>query len=230
MIQVAGAARQWQVVTKDSSQTIPPVDAAILTLPAPQLLQLQGEIKDLMSSSGIGKKLTAVTYSARFALALWFSPEKAAAVTACVPGAGMYVNRDSGLDVRFIAHDTAKRGVSVPHEEAGVSLVVHSSVTFGQVHVDADKEVGGEVLLQQVQGLLPSLPKPDEVKHHKWRYSQVTKPFEFDSAAAAGAVVLCADPLLILAGDSFTESNLDGCIRSAEAAVAAIDRSGLLTQ
>ena len=213
--------KAWKATTqKGAEQDLPAAHATVLTLPAPQLLQLQGDVQDMLQSSGVAAKLQAVQYSARFALALWFAPDKAAAVAAAVPGGGMYVDRESGLDVRFIAHDTAKRGADVPAAEAGISLVVHSSVSFGKTHVEESKEHGGAILLEQVKQLLPGLPEADEVKHHKWRYSQVMTPYTDESAAGGAAIVLCEDPLLILAGDSFSTSNMDGCISSAEAAVA----------
>lgn len=224
--------KAWQAVTqKGTEQQLPPARAAVLTLPAPQLLQLKGQVQSMLKDSGVADKLSAVQYSARFALALWFSPDKAAPVAAAVPGAGMYVDRDSGLDVRFIAHDSAKRSVDIPGAEAGVSLVVHSSVSFGQKHLEDSKEDGGALLLEQVKQLLPSLPEADEVKHHKWRYSQVMSAFASGTQAAgdtatSAAIVLCEDPLLILAGDSFTASNLDGCISSAEAAVSHLAKAG----
>ena len=115
--------RLWQASTQRDGQDVPPAQATVLTLPAPQLLQLQGDIHSMLAESGVASRLEQVQYSARFALGLWFAPEKAAAVAAAVPGAGMYVDRESGLDVRFIAHDSAKRGVRVPDEEKGVSVL-----------------------------------------------------------------------------------------------------------
>ena len=56
----------------------------------------------------------------------------------------------------------------------GSSLLVHTSVPYGIQHVEEDKETLKPILMEFLDGLLPNLPKPEFVKSHKWRYSQVS--------------------------------------------------------
>ena len=77
--------------------------------------------------------------------------------------------------------------------------------------------------------LYPTLPEPAETRIHRWRYSQVhhaakAKPGDLQEGARVcgqgeqvEAVVVCEKPLIVLAGDGFTESNFEGCYRSAAA-------------
>ena len=60
--------------------------------------------------------------------------------------------------------------------------------------------------------MFPNWPQPVEVKCQKWRYSQVTNSFE----GSPGCVVLNKEPLLLVGGDGFSNSNYDGCLVSAE--------------
>ncbi|XP_064924191.1 renalase isoform X5 [Columba livia] len=95
--------------------------------------------------------------------------------------------------------------------EVGPSVVVHTTVTFGSEHLDADPAEVQRLILHHLERLVPSLPKPASVKCQKWRYSQVTKAV----LNCPGQMILHTQPLLICGGDGFTHSNFDGCIDSA---------------
>ncbi|XP_071667690.1 renalase isoform X4 [Patagioenas fasciata] len=95
--------------------------------------------------------------------------------------------------------------------EVGPSVVVHTTVTFGSEHLDADPAEVQRLILHHLERLMPSLPKPASVKCQKWRYSQVTKAV----LNCPGHMILHTQPLLICGGDGFTHSNFDGCIDSA---------------
>ena len=66
-------------------------------------------------------------------------------------------------------------------------------------------------LLSQVMSVVPVLPTPDTVISHKWRYSQTESPYP----GSPGNSLLISQPPLIAAGDSFSHSNVDGCLISA---------------
>ena len=66
-------------------------------------------------------------------------------------------------------------------------------------------------LLSQAMSVVPVLPTPDSVICHKWRYSQTEVPYP----GSPGNSLLIARPPLIAAGDSFSHSNVDGCLISA---------------
>lgn len=58
----------------------------------------------------------------------------------------------------------------------GPSVAVHANAPFSIEHLEEDKDqVCSDIMLPSVLELLPELPKPDQVKNHKWRYSQVTE-------------------------------------------------------
>ncbi|XP_067155588.1 renalase isoform X3 [Apteryx mantelli] len=102
--------------------------------------------------------------------------------------------------------------------EIGPSVVVHTSVTFGHDHLDSDPAEVQQLILNHLESIVPSLPKPASIKCQKWRYSQVTKAVP----NCPGQMTLHTQPLLICGGDGFTHSNFDGCIDSAMSLVEAI--------
>lgn len=55
----------------------------------------------------------------------------------------------------------------------GPSVVVHTNVPFGMEHLEQDKNVMVPTILQHLRDVLPELPEPNEIKGHKWRFSQV---------------------------------------------------------
>lgn len=57
--------------------------------------------------------------------------------------------------------------------EIGPSVVVHTTVTFGSEHLDSDPAEVQELILNHLERIVPSLPKPASIKCQKWRYSQV---------------------------------------------------------
>ncbi|ELT99581.1 hypothetical protein CAPTEDRAFT_156960 [Capitella teleta] len=192
--------KTWDVCTLGGQKE--QFDCVLLTMPAPQILQLKGSIPSLLESQQVAQRLEAVSYSARFALGLFFSP----VVTINVPWSVKYVERDPVI--RYIAIDNKKRD-----SDQDVSMVVHTTVPFGLENIERDKDtICQEVVLPRLRELMPDLPTPVSVKNHKWRFSQVHHAYE----GKPGAVVLNEAPLLVIGGDSFTYSKLDGCVYSAE--------------
>ncbi|XP_072883463.1 renalase isoform X1 [Hemitrygon akajei] len=177
-------------------------DAVVLTIPAPQILQLQGDMKSFINESQ-RQKLETVRYSSRFALALFYE----AGTQIDVPWAAKYIVNNPCI--RFISIDNKKRCSEVP--EVGPSVVVHTTVQFGAESVHKSKEDVEPLILDQLQQILPGLPKSISTKCHKWRYSQV-----IDAVSnVPGQMTLNTQPLLVCGGDSFTHSNFDGCTESA---------------
>ncbi|CAG5135335.1 unnamed protein product [Candidula unifasciata] len=186
-------------------------DIVVLTLPVPQMLQLRGSLHDYVGNHpDVKKKLLDVTYSSRYALALFFPPQTDLKYPWCVK----YVSDNPC--VRYIAIDQARRGEVSPSQ--GLSLVVHTSVPYGLAHLEDDLNSVRDEILSHLSGILPELPTPLSVVPHRWRYSQVHQAYE----GTPGCVVLSRDPLIILAGDAFSKSTFDGCIDSAEAVLKAV--------
>ncbi|KAM6897546.1 renalase [Xenentodon cancila] len=200
----------WEVERKaGGSDTF---DAVVLTMPVPQILQLQGDVGKLLSVQQ-KQQLNVVSYSSRFALALFFSPD----VVLGFSWGARYVN-DSSC-VRYIAVDNRKRSADAPG--CGPSLVVHTSVPFGLEHLEQDKEVVQPIILEELQRLLPNLPQPISIKCQKWRYSQVLTSVP----DCPGHMTILDQPPLVCGGDAFSHSNFDGCVESALSVYGALKAS-----
>ncbi|NXF81219.1 RNLS Renalase, partial [Sclerurus mexicanus] len=199
---------KWEVSRKAG----PPeqFDVVILTIPVPQILQLQGDIVNIINESQ-KQRLECVSYSSRYALGLFYE----AGARIAVPWAARYI-ADNPC-VRFVSIDNKKRNVESP--EVGPSLVVHTTVMFGSEHLDSDPAEVQQIILSHLESIVPSLPKPSSIKCQKWRYSQVTKAVP----NCPGQMILHTEPLLICGGDGFTRSNFDGCIESAMSLAEAVE-------
>ncbi|XP_062927700.1 renalase isoform X4 [Mobula hypostoma] len=160
-------------------------------------------LSDSVINESQRQKLEAVRYSTRFALALFYE----AGTQIDVPWAAKYIINNPCI--RFVSIDNKKRCSEAP--EVGPSVVVHTTVQFGAESVHKSKEDVEPLILDQLQQILPGLPKSISTKCHKWRYSQVTDAVSI----IPGQMTLNTQPLLICGGDSFTHSNFDGCTESA---------------
>lgn len=190
----------WEVQRKAGGSEM--FDAVVLTMPVPQILQLQGDVGDILSVQQ-KQQLDAVVYSSRFAVALFFPPD----VVFSFSWAARYVTGNKCIC--YIAADSRKRNADVPGR--GPSLVVHTSVPFGLEHLEKDKDDVQPIILQELYKLLPDLPQPISTKCQKWRYSQVLTSVP----DCPGQITVLDRPLLVCGGDAFTHSNFDGCVESA---------------
>lgn len=190
----------WEVTRKGG--VTEEFDVVVLTMPVPQILQLQGDVGSLMGE-GQRRQLEEVSYSSRYALGLFYAPQ----AHIDVPWAAKYVSNNPCI--RFIAIDDKKRSTESP--DHGPSMVVHTSVPFGMRHLEQDKEEVEPLILEELNKLLPGLPQPTSVKCQKWRYSQVSTAMP----DCPGQMTLLDQPLLVCGGDGFSHSNFDGCIESA---------------
>ncbi|KAL4240187.1 hypothetical protein ACF0H5_000981 [Mactra antiquata] len=198
---VSIATDKVNVTTDDNKCDI--FDAVVLTMPVPQILQLQGDIKSLIETKGIKSNLESVSYSSRFAVGLFYNPD----VVLDIPWTAKYITDNSCI--RFISVDNRKRGKD--DKTRGHSLCIHTGAPWGIKNLEMDKDDAAVEILKQLKIILPDLPEPSEIKGHKWRYSQVHKGY----TGSPGCIVLNEKPLIILAGDGFTYSNFDGCLESA---------------
>ncbi|XP_073452453.1 renalase isoform X3 [Aquarana catesbeiana] len=191
---------KWEVSCKSGSPET--FDVVVLTMPVPQILQLEGDIGKLINENQ-RRQLETVSYSSRYALGLFYE----AGTQIDVPWAAKYITDNPCI--RFISIDNKKRNVE--SSDIGPSLVVHTSVPFGVEHLEQEKDEVQHVILKHLETMLPNLPKPKSVKCQKWRYSQVTEAFP----DCPGQITLHSEPFLLCGGDGFTHSNFDGCTESA---------------
>ncbi|XP_034352600.2 renalase isoform X1 [Arvicanthis niloticus] len=191
---------KWEVSTDTGTAEL--FDLVILTMPAPEILRLQGDIVNLISEHQ-KQKLASVSYSFRYSLGLFYE----AGVKINVPWAGQYITNNPCI--RFISIDNKKRNIE--SSKFGPSLVVQTSVPFGLEHMEHSEEDIQKLIIQQLETILPGLPQPIATKFQKWTYSQVTNSV----ANTPGQMTLHLKPFLVCGGDGFTHSNFDGCIASA---------------
>ena len=94
----------------------------------------------------------------------------------------------------------------------GISLVVHCSIPFTMKYLENSFSDIQPIVEDHLRKILPDLPKETSSKFIRWRYSQVTHPYVNEP----GHLILNTSPLLLVAGDGFTQSKFDGCVDSAE--------------
>ncbi|CAD7673979.1 unnamed protein product [Nyctereutes procyonoides] len=169
-------------------------------------------LKESVISECQRRQLESVSYSSRYALGLFYE----AGTKIDVPWAGQYIT--SNPCIRFISIDNKKRNIESP--DVGPSLVVHTTVPFGVTHMERSTKDVQELILQQLETVLPGLPRPAATKCQRWRHSQVTNA----AANSHGQLTLHVKPFLVCGGDAFTQSNFDGCITSALCVVEALKK------
>lgn len=197
----------WEVESKEGHREC--FDAVLLTMPVPQILQLLGDLPQILPQQQRAL-LSQVQYSSRFAVALFFPKDL-----------------DLGLDfgLKYVSDNDCIRYLSVEHlkretdlSDLGPSLVVHTSVSFGAKNLEKALSEIQPIILEELHKVLPSLPQPISIKTHKWRFSQVLSAVP----GCPGHMTVLDQPLLLLGGDAFTHSNFDGCVESALSMLAAL--------
>ena len=233
---VRGGGR-WEVCAADGHRQR--FDAVVLTQPIPEMLELLDTGEGgawLDGGDGVGRaELSAVQYSSRYALTLFFPPVAREAFAANIDWVSRYVDKAEDDAIVYVAHDSAKRG-----DAAGaVSLVVHTGVPYGIRAMLKSRTPAADVeadLRARVQALLPWLPAPASTVLTPWRVSQVRYPVALPTGAAclplrpppAAAPAAASDeeeaPALVVAGDAFSPlgSRFDGCVQSGERAAEAV--------
>jgi renalase len=228
---------QWRLTSLDGEHL--DVHSVIITMPLPQMLELQGSISELLEP--YKNAFAKVQYSRRFAMSLHYKPEDWTAFSG-IPWAGKYVKADEDDVLVWISIDPRKCQISPENEgqdgNEGIVpvIVLHSSVPWGIKHFDDDDNAVQQSMQASLAKLVPQLPAPEEVKLIRWHYSQCRKPLQTgaiasifgESAAADGGedvLALELSPSLVAAGDGFAGSNFGNCIRSAERAAKLVEQS-----
>uniref|UniRef100_A0A8C1IJP9 Renalase, FAD-dependent amine oxidase n=1 Tax=Cyprinus carpio TaxID=7962 RepID=A0A8C1IJP9_CYPCA len=130
-------------------------DIVVVTMPVPQILQLQGDVESLIGENQ-RRMLEAVSYSSRYALGLSYKAD----TQIDIPWAAKYVS--SNPCIHFIAIDDKKRNLG-----QCLHIFLLSSLT-------PEKDAVKPIILEELEKVMPGLPQPDSIKCQKWRYSQVT--------------------------------------------------------
>jgi hypothetical protein len=144
--------------------------ACVIAVPAPQALQLGGDVQRVLARAGLAAPLGAVRFSTRLAVALYFAPEARAFLEAALPWLGRYVGRDEpgGGVLRYLSFESRKRrlgagagpaaaaearvaadGPVADAAGAGAAFVAHTSIEFGAQHEltpDPQRALGAELV------------------------------------------------------------------------------------
>ncbi|KAG6610959.1 uncharacterized protein IUM83_08250 [Phytophthora cinnamomi] len=220
--------KRIRVTTSDDQEEI--VDELVLTCPIPNVLAILKKSSSFHVAPEILKSLEGVTYSQRFAAAYVFDQE-ATAVVEQLGWTARYVPGDESDVIRFVCWDHVKKQAK---HQTHPALIVHTSVSFGSTFMD-DTRHNDEILAiitKALREILPSLPVEQDARLHRWRISQVTVPYHDPSIAEGeeplSALVLSANPRIIVAGDSFRGSNFDNCLASAKDAASLLQGNSSL--
>lgn len=130
--------QQWHVTDTEGRTAL--FDAVVLTLPTPQLLELEGwALWMLLAENREALVHAASRYSTRWAACAWFD-DAAWPALAALPWTSKYVKgAEAGTDALvYLSVEPAKRELA--REESGPAVLLHSSVPYGIEHADADPE------------------------------------------------------------------------------------------
>jgi renalase len=228
---------QWRVTDTAGESAL--FDAVVVTIPTPQLLELEGAgLRALLEPHRAALSRVASRYSMRYAVCAYYDQNAWAALEA-LPWTSKYVRGgESGTEgLVYVSVEPRKRSPATSSTSAASppALLLHSSVPYGIKHANDAPDAVLSTLLADVAKLVPGLPPPVRTKLHRWRYSQVP-PADKELAGANGLVPGAEDgalllggprhttrtPPLIIAGDGLIGSNFDNCAASARAASAAL--------
>lgn len=169
-------------------------DLVIITVPAPQILQM-----DCPISKTVHSELEKVTYSTRFTF-------------------NMFYDRpilQVGWDVKFLDNETF-RYISIENRKRGQydsadCVILQTTKEFGKKYINETTDSISQMLNDKVKELFPDWPQPVSYNVHKWLYSQVTTPYN----NSPGCILLNESIPILAGGDCFTQSTFNGCIESA---------------
>ena len=202
--ELTGKSKVWCSTTNGTRTSF---DCLVLTMPTPQLLELEGNLVPL-THPDTRAKLEGVRYSSRYALGLFYRGTDDAPLE--LPhGASWSAKYFDNPIIRYASWDARKRA----SRTRGQALLVHTSVPFGIKHSETDEATVRALILETLNELIPGLPPHSDSHTVHWRHSQVWRPYP----GTPGCVVLSERPLVVATGDAFSESNFEGCLRAAQA-------------
>ncbi len=181
---------RWHVQTEAGNHYI--AKGLIITSPLPQSVALLDESPIDDGIEGGSECLREVTYDPCIAfLASLDKPSR-------IPDPGA-LKIDGDL-IAFLADNQQKGISSIP------AVTIHASPEFSQEHYHEKDERITRILLGSVKSWMPESPKSVQIK--RWRYSQPK------SVIDKRCWILREDPPLVLAGDAFAESRIEGAFLS----------------
>lgn len=193
--------KQWEVKAKNG--TVQDFDAVILTIPVPEILKIGGNFFNNNQDDDIKMSMEQVKFSSRYAIGFMYNE---------------YIKtiEDFSWSIKYFPDDSIICFASVDNRKRGrandpPSILIHTTIKYTLANLDKPEEEIQNEVLNHFKCLVPELPEPSYMKCVKWVHSQVSEPYVDNP----GCIVLNEHPCLICGGDSFTESNFNGCTTSA---------------
>ena len=193
---------QWRAETNTGE--VYSASAVVLTPPVPQSLAMM-DAGGFVLPPEIRVHLAGIEYERCLAvMAVLDGPSRLPLSGGLAPAEG---------PIAWIA-DNQRKGIS-----ATPAVTIHATHAFSLEHWDADRLASGRLLLEAAAEWLGAGIKTFQV--HGWRYS---KPMRLHEQAC---VIVSQSPMLVLAGDAFAGSKVEGAAISGWAAAEAILKSTL---
>lgn len=177
--------------------------ALVVAIPAPQAVMLLEPLAELATDDFLTKLrspsfnpcLTAIaTYPSTLVLPPWRA-----------------LTSSQDAEIAWVSFDNSKSA-----DALCPVIVVQSSPAFAEQHLEADDlQTIGHHLLARVAELIPSLPAPDLLQVHRWRYAFARNPLAETCLSAASLPLVCA-------GDWCGSKQIESALRSGLAAAEAI--------
>lgn len=200
-------------------------DTLVLTMPAPQILSLGGNLVQSIDPD-VRAKVESIRYSSRYALGLFYIATSPADGDRQLPKPNWSAKYFDDPMVRFASWGLGSSSSidTTPQQSTmaaavGRTLLLHTGVPFGIEHLEDDKVIVKDTILEKLNTLIPGLPQASYSHVVRWRYSQVSQPYP----GTPGCVVLSREPLVVATGDGFSGSNFENCIWSAMSTLKMID-------
>lgn len=251
-------AAQWSATLDDGSCI--DADVAVLSMPAPQLLPtgvfgLAGDVTSRLGEAGLVTPINNVQYEGCITMVLWAKQQY---IDAVLPTGYASLSAASGGYLSSVSNEYRRRAPagsassSSPSDACG-ALVVHSGpgLLQGEPWIMAEKNFPRErAQTAMLELLLEALPSSSslvtgrgviDVKVHRWRYANVTRPIDLPAehrartSDAPCAYLPATDRYapLLLCGDYFPSSDggddsvrggVDRAVRSGRAAAEVLAR------
>ncbi len=194
-------------------------DIVVLTMPAPDLLKLKGNLFEAAEKSKLDK-LASVAYSPRYALGLFYRDTVPRTEwTSKYFTAQNNADEDGNVIIRYASW--GNREVECKTCD-GNSLLLHSGIEFAVKHKQAHTDAVQSKMHHALELLIPRLPPPTHSKLVLWRCARADRMPAYHNTP--GCLVLSQDPLLIATGDGLCDANFESCIKAALATVQMIKK------
>jgi len=177
--------------------------ALVVAIPAPQAMILLESLAELAAGKFLTKLRSPTFAPCLTAIATYLS------TLALPPWKALTSSQDP--EIAWVSFDSSK-----PPSAPYPVLVVQSNAAFAEQHLEADDlQAIGYHLLARVAELIPSLPTPDLLQVHRWRYAFARNPLAETYLSAAPLPLVCA-------GDWCGGKQIEGALQSGLAAAGAI--------